>query len=244
MIHKRRQHRSHSNQDHRHHPWVSYAVLFTSLFLCFISITIVAVMVQNRATEASNHEQNQVNTKQPVEEQIGVKRKMIQELLVAFRKNNLQVNLDEKTGDITLDGSILFEKGSSTISDTGKKYVEDFFPTYIGILLSDQFKNEVSAIIIEGHSDSAGSYSYNLHLSQARSSSVVQMILSNKSLVFPQKAELQKLITANGRSFSDPVFIKGTQTIDATKSRRVVFKFRLKDQESTKLLNEMLGKTS
>lgn len=241
MIRKRRQHRSHSNNSENHKSWISFTTLLASLLLCFLfSIVIVVIVHSTTASGVDNREPRQEKTQEKNE----VKRKMIKDLIATFRKNNLQVNLDEKTGDITFDGSIFFEKGSSNLSDAGKKNLEAFFPAYIGVLLSKPFKDQVSAIIIEGHTDPTGDYLDNLDLSQARTSSVVRTIYSNEFPYIPQKADLQKVITANGRSYSDPVYIKGTQTIDAAKSRRVVFKFRLKDDETTNHLNELLGKTS
>lgn len=245
MIRKRRHRRFHSYEDHNHYPWVPFMVLFISLLLCLLSYTIITQTVQSYSvTEANHHKQKQKIMTQSIEGQIEVKRKMINDLILAFRKNNLQLHLDEKSGDITVDGGILFASNSYTVSDTGKKYLENFFPAYIGVLLSEPFKNEVSAIVIEGHADSAGSYPYNLDLSQARASSVVQLVYSKEFPDFPQKEESKKLITTKGQSYNNPVFVKGTHTIDATKSRRVVFKFRLKDEESIKILNEVLGKTS
>ena len=48
--------------------------------------------------------------------------------------------------------------------------------------------------------------------------------------------DLQKIVTVNGRSYSDPIFNSdGTVNLDA--SRRVEFKFRLKDEE---MIGEMI----
>lgn len=244
MIRKRRRHRSYSHEDQDHHSWITYVSVLALLLLCFISFTIIAIMYQNHTViEASNHEPGRDTTRKPIEEQSQIKSKISKELIDAFRKSNLPVNLDKKTGDITFDGDILFEKGSSTLSHTGKKNLADFFPTYVGVLLSHPFKDQVSAIVIEGHTDPTGDYLHNLDLSQARASSVVRMIYSKKFPDFPQKIELQKLISANGRSYSDPVLVKGAQTIDAAKSRRVVFKFLLKDDDTIKDLTELMGKT-
>lgn len=49
-------------------------------------------------------------------------------------------------------------------------------------------------------------YMYNLGLSQDRALSVVEYCLSDSSLSKEQKEQLRSVITANGRSFSNPVY--------------------------------------
>ena len=47
---------------------------------------------------------------------------------------------------------------------------------------------------------------------------------------------LQKILTVNGRSYADPVYKADGTTVDMDASRRVVFKFRMKDSE---MINQM-----
>ena len=54
-----------------------------------------------------------------------------------------------------------------------------------------------------------------------------------------EKAVLQSIITANGRSYSDPVYA-ADGTVDKEASRRVVFKFRMKDSEMIDQMSEIL----
>ena len=54
-----------------------------------------------------------------------------------------------------------------------------------------------------------------------------------------QKRQLRDVVTANGRSFSDPVLdANGFEDMDA--SRRVVFKFRLTDEQMIQQLKSIL----
>ena len=51
---------------------------------------------------------------------------------------------------------------------------------------------------------------------------------------------LQKILTANGRSYSDRIYKNdGTEDMDA--SRRVVFKFRLKDDSTIEKIRELIA---
>lgn len=55
-----------------------------------------------------------------------------------------------------------------------------------------------------------------------------------------QTLKLQELMTAKGRSYSDPVYNSdGSVNMDA--SRRVEFKFRLKDAEMIEEMNRILS---
>ena len=53
-------------------------------------------------------------------------------------------------------------------------------------------------------------------------------------------AMMQQLLTAKGRSFSDPVY-RADGTVDMSASRRVEFKFRLKDSEMIEEMNRILS---
>ena len=54
---------------------------------------------------------------------------------------------------------------------------------------------------------------------------------------------LRKMITATGRSYANLIY-KENGEVDQNASRRVVFKFRLKDTKSLEELKKMLQETS
>jgi len=98
-------------------------------------------------------------------------------------------------------------------------------------------KPNIKTIVIEGHTDSDGGYLYNLKLSQDRALSVMNYLLT---LPISKKYNLQKYLTASGRSYIDRVLLDGEEDKDA--SRRIEIKFRLKNQnalyEIEKILDE------
>jgi chemotaxis protein MotB len=134
---------------------------------------------------------------------------------------------------------VFFDKNSSTVSAKGVDYLEDFIPKYIEILMSDQFRDEIAQIIVEGHTDSDGGYLYNLQLSQDRALAVAQQVFAPNFPKFKYQEELKTVITANGRSFSVPILDKNGE-MDPDKSRRVEFKFRLKDEQLLEKLQGMM----
>lgn len=171
---------------------------------------------------------------------VGVRSEIIQRLSVALTNANLKAAVDPATGDIVLDSAIFFDTNSNTIKASGQELLARFLPVYLGVLMSPEYADYVGEIIIEGHTDSDGTYIANLKLSQNRALSVAEFCLGLLS-GDPAKQELFKeLLTAKGRSFSDPVLNPdGTENKDA--SRRVEFKFRLKDSEMIDEMNRILS---
>lgn len=225
-----RRYRSQYISEEQSSYWMSYSDLMAALLLMFALLLMVSILDNQLAVEEKDR---------LIEEMIGVKTKIIEELVKAFEDSNLEMEVDPQTGAIRFSGGVFFETDSSTISLQGRKYLEQFIPKYIGILLSPQFKDEIAQIIVEGHTDTQGGYLYNLRLSQNRALSVVQEIFKEDFPQFEHQEELKKVITANGRSYSVPV-VDQQGNIIADQSRRVEFKFRLKDEELIEQIQQLV----
>ena len=170
---------------------------------------------------------------------IGIKAAMIKDLSDSLSSSNLKAAVDPNTGDIMLDSAVFFETGSSEIKAEGKALLDLFVPVYLDVLLRDQYAEYLGEIIIEGHTDSKGTYNANLRLSQNRALQVAIYCLDMPSLTAAQKAKLQQILTAKGRSYADLVLVNGVEDADA--SRRVEFKFSLKDAEMIAEMNRILS---
>lgn len=173
---------------------------------------------------------------------VGVRSRIIEEMSDSFRANGISATVDPETGDIIFESDVMFEYGSATLSDQGKAFIDAFLPVYLDVLLSDENAGYVAEIIIEGHTDTTDTYIKNMALSQDRAFAVVEYILSDEFtyLTPGQKIQFMGLLTANGRSYSDPI-LDEHGNVDANASRRVVFKFRLKDDEMIQQMQEILG---
>lgn len=173
---------------------------------------------------------------------IGVRTELIEELKSEFNDSDLQIAVDEKTGAITFDSSILFSYNQATLTPSGKKFLSEFLPRYTDVLLSPKYKGYISEILIEGHTDTEGNYLFNLELSQKRALSVAKYCLSEDSniLTGEQLEELKDVVSATGRSYSNPVY-KEDGSVDMEASRRVEFLFRLKDEEMIREMIEILS---
>lgn len=174
-----------------------------------------------------------------IDDMVGVRSQIIQALSKALSAANLGASVDAATGDIVLESTVFFDSNSSSIKDEGKSLLSRFLPVYLGVLMQPEYADYVGEIIIEGHTDTAGSYLTNLRLSQNRALSVAEFCLQLPSLSSRQVSQLQNLLTAKGRSYSDPIY-KADGSVDMDASRRVEFKFRLKDAEMIDEMNRIL----
>lgn len=256
---RRKPHKStHKGQDY----WQSYSDMMAALLLMFILIMAATLYQSLNTYEQKNRElevqrtriveqqeeiDRQKNALADTEEQldklssmVGVKAEIIQALSEEFASSHMTVQVDEQTGAIVLPDGILFDVNKASISKDGQAFLKSFVPKYVSVLLSDKFEGYISEIIIEGHTDTDGAYMYNLDLSQKRAFAVSEYCLDEKkgSLNNKQIETLRKIVTANGRSYSDPIMKKGK--VDKDASRRVVFKFRLKDEEMIEAMREIL----
>jgi chemotaxis protein MotB len=163
---------------------------------------------------------------------VDVRTNIIKELVDSFSQSNMVLDIDSQTGAIRFSDGIFFDSNDDTIKANGAEYLRQFIPAYFSILLSEANRDYVAEIIIEGHTDDTGAYIYNLDLSQRRAFAVARFILESDIPNFEYQDIIHNYLTANGRSYSQPIMTGGI--IDKVKSRRVEFKFRLKDEETIK----------
>lgn len=177
-----------------------------------------------------------------IDDLVGVRTKIIQELSTALSSASLKAKVDKNTGDIVLDSTVFFETGSNVIKQDGKTLLDKFIPVYLSVLLRPEYQDYLGEIIIEGHTDTKGEYFMNLELSQNRALSVAKYCLQMDGLTDDQRTLLRSILTAKGKSYSDPVYNSdGSVNMDA--SRRVEFKFSLKDAEMIEEMNRLLQTT-
>ncbi len=185
-------------------------------------------------------QKTELNSQQErIDDLVGVRSQIIKELSVALSKANLKATVDDTTGDIRLESQVFFETGSFKIKESGQNLLNRFLPVYMSVLMRDEYKEYVGEIIIEGHTDTAGSYISNLELSQNRALAVSKYCLQMPSISGNARLRLQEILTAKGRSYSDLVYDQnGKEDMEA--SRRVEFKFRLKDAEMIAEMDKIL----
>ncbi len=174
-------------------------------------------------------------TKLKIENLTGIKIKVIKLLKKSLGKD---MKIDPIDGSIKLSANILFDEGKSDLKENSKQALKKAVYSYFNTILENENINKhIDKIIIEGHTNSKGSFLYNLDLSQKRAYSVMEFLFS---MNFEKKLKLKKLLLASGRSFLDPVLDKNGQE-NINKSRRIEIKFNLKNQESIKEIATILN---
>ena len=191
--------------------------------------------LNNAYLEIENARQELTTTKQELQDIVGIRTDIIGALQSAFSNSSMKV--DAQTGSITFSSDVLFRYNSASLTADSKETLKNIIPMYLDVLLQDQFREHIAEIIIEGHTDTDGSYQSNMELSYARANAVADFCLNKRNGLSEAKIEqLQKILTVNGKSWSSPVYQKDvsgddTNEVDMPASRRVEIKFRLKEDE-------------
>lgn len=120
--------------------------------------------------------------------------------------------------------SMLFDYKQTRLKPAFIEILDDFFPRYLSVISNEKYKDDIEEIRIEGHTDSQGSYEYNMELSQGRTRAVL-----NHCLALIPDSTLRDWtiyrITANGLSSSHLMYDENGIEIPEL-SRRVEFRIR------------------
>ncbi|HHY1362273.1 TPA: OmpA family protein [Campylobacter jejuni] len=188
-------------------------------------ILILLGQLEKKDEELKNLQEDFQKAKEKVQN-LGLIRENLSKELQSKLDNN--ITIDEKIGSISLPAEVLFDKDSYVLKNEAKASLGKILSEYFDAILEDpKIFSNIENIIIEGYTDSDGSYIYNLDLSQKRAYEVMNFIYT-----FYKSDKLQKLLMASGRSFSDPVFVNGVE--DKDKSRRIEIKFSIKNDNALK----------
>lgn len=152
---------------------------------------------------------------------------LLRKLKLAFSNAGINVEINDVTGEVSLDSSILFGGDSAELSPEGKEFLQKFISTYTNVVFSDEFDGFISKIIVEGHTAplSGSTYESGLPLSKERANNVKSYCLSSESGVSSDSiTELTDILEAVGMSNSKPVK-DSSGKVDIEASRRVSFRF-------------------
>ena len=193
--------------------------LMTSLAVIFILLLV--------ATLNNQHEQGQSTRNQIIE---ALKKELS---LVGTTQDTVQVKPDENDplGLLVIVPRRLlnFAVDKADISPDGHSFLAQFSPKLVSIVCSDKYKNEISSVVVEGHTDPTGSEEHNVGLSQNRATSVAvetMKLLTDQN----QKDCLTTTLSASGRGKAE-VLGKELTEDEAAQARRVQFKIRVRSSE-------------
>jgi chemotaxis protein motB, putative len=186
----------------------------------------------NAKNEAfSRLERDYNNTKNKISALTSVRDNVIQEL---SKKIGNKANINPNSGVISLPDSVLFDFASWQLKEESKEQLKQILQTYFdAIFSSNEILKHIDKIVIEGHTNSIGSYLYNLDLSQKRAYEVLKFIHS-----WNKDKRLEKYLMASGRSFNDLIIKDGVE--DANASKRIEIRFLISDKESKQEIEKFL----
>lgn len=175
-------------------------------------------------------------TKIKIKNLTGIKVSVVQRLK---KKLGNSIEIDPQTGALRFSSNILFTQGEAELKPSAKKELSRILGKYIDVLLNDsKMRRYVDLITIEGHTNSDGSYLFNLDLSQRRALAVMEFLYTQ----YPNNRELfKKYLSASGRSFAEPI-LDADKKEDKDASRRIEIKFRIKSEDAVKELMNYLNK--
>ncbi|MEH7094812.1 OmpA family protein [Neobacillus vireti] len=232
-----------NGRDEESNFWPTFTDLLSTILLVILIIFVAVIISINKDTKAMqekvkesqleiNKQAEQIAEKEKQIEMLSyIQKDIVDDLETKFKEKNLGISIDKDTGAIKFKDDLLFEEGKDVIKPEFQQRLHAFIPIYFSTLYG-KYKDNIAEVVVEGHTDDKGDYMYNLDLSQRRAFSVVKYILSDEFGDFPYKSQVTKDITANGRSESQLKYVNGK--VDREQSRRVEFKFRLKNSQTGK----------
>lgn len=216
------------NSDH----WIPLADLMTGLMMMFLLVAVLYMLKVSNAVSEYSTSKNELG----------------EELCNEFANDLDKWDAECDESDLVIrfkSPDVLFDTGRSVIKPPFRTILSDFFPRYISLLKQDEYRDSIEEIRIEGHTSSSwgkgassnDAYFLNMQLSQARTLSVLQFVLSEKST--PDQVWTKDLLTANGLS-SSKLILDGSGVENEQGSQRVEFRVRTNaDEHINKIIDDL-----
>ena len=201
------------------HTTIGITDLMTSLAIVFI-LLFAAQIAKTSSAAQSELQENKENVQTALRDHI----------------QRLGLSLDADPRDplalliVVPENLLTFEFGKSTLSPTAEQFLAEALPFYVGVLCGP-LRGKIDSLAIEGHTDDHGSDAFNLKLSQERSLAVMVKGLEVIQTTEPASYQcFQEITSAAGRGRQDLIY-ESTAIVNREKSRRVIFKIRLRSAE-------------
>ena len=197
--------------------YLSISDLMSSLFFLFLLLYVTSSIKLKESQEKLGKQQ----------------RNFIDTLTKELQAADIKAEVNAANGDVTIKDGILFDKNSFILKPEGKVFLNKFIPKYSEVIFDSNNKeiaNQITRVVIEGHTSSEGDEDKNLELSLLRSLSVSKYILS-KDVSFSTKGDLKDKILAAGRGAID-----ANPKVDE-KDRKVMFRFQFKGEQLDLAIN-------
>lgn len=178
--------------------WISFADLMTALMTLFLVVMAVSLMVVtkkiNEATQAENARKADIA-------------EICQNIKQNAARQNKSIEVDCADNRINFGEAGRFGHNDYKLNPTGTTALQAMVPIILEAATSDKGKKWLKQVVIEGFTDTDGSYLYNLHLSLQRSEWVMCSLIDEQlslstNLSENQKMLVRQLFLAGGVSFN------------------------------------------
>lgn len=189
--------------------WISFSDLMSALmtlFLVVMAVTLVAVTKDVLPeVEANNEREKDIS-------------KLIAKIQIESAQ--VQVGVDAVTHRVDLQKRVLFDVNKFDIDKSTARFLREYAPILLRAQVTPEGKRWIRNIVVEGFTDSDGTYLNNLRLSLDRSRAVVCVLLAppdldETPLTAGQKRQIQELFMVGGYSFNT------STVLDKAASRKI-----------------------
>ena len=207
--------------------YLSISDLMSTLFMIFVLVVVIFLV---RSTE----KQSRIDElEQKIEKLMETRRVVLGELTEALKAKNIDVKVNQETGDVSIQQDLLFTRDSSAVQADGQQLLRQFVPAYSEVIFSNPvFAASIHRIVLEGHTSSDGTDRHNLELSAARSLNVAELILAGLG-DYQHRDEMRRKLVVAGRGE-----VEATQEQVVEADRRVLFRFEFSNEQFVALLRE------
>lgn len=209
----------HSYQSSRSHDegerpfWISYADLMTALMILFlvVMVTSLSQITSKKLSEVEQVTEKPTPTKALLtaeaikrEEEIGG---ICKELSTQTSAVNPNISVDCSLNRISFGEVGQYKTNGYVLSEQGQQALFDLLPVMLETASSQLGQKWLKQVVIEGFTDTDGSYLYNLNLSLRRSEWLMCAILGHAGtqsiqLDTAQRKQIKQLFLAGGVSFN------------------------------------------
>jgi outer membrane protein OmpA-like peptidoglycan-associated protein len=188
--------------------WISYADLMTALMILFLVIMVTALASITKKAEQT------VKETPEIKEQVDMTKVRLQEisnicqhLSEEVAKTNTSVEVDCKLNRINFGEVGRFQSDQFRLGAEGEQALNQVVPAILSTANTPTGQKWLKQVLIEGFTDTDGSYLYNLNLSLKRSEWVMCTLLRNDQstavrLNNDQRQQVKKLFLAGGVAFN------------------------------------------
>lgn len=211
--------------------WVTYSDLLVSLLVVF-ALLLFASLARIEVERAVADK-----TRDAVRRTLATSDRAMHTAVAALGDSGV-VGYDVRMRTLTMREEVLFDFGSAALKPRGREVVRKIATRFLPSLLGDTaVSRHIEAIVVEGHTDTVGTYLWNLDLSQRRAQTVMrELVRMTYDQPFAEVA--RSLLVASGHSEVEALKAAAAGRYNAALARRIVLRVRLRDEE---MLRQLLG---